>query len=84
MAIEHEFYSDGVYQIHVLDQTLRLDFTRLQPNPETNNPIPKPCERAIMNLQGFLRTYRSMTQTLRKLEELGIVQRGGSDTPPAP
>ena len=36
MAIENEVYADGVYQIHMLEQTIRLDFMRLQPSPDPN------------------------------------------------
>lgn len=84
MAIETEVYSDGVYQIHMIEQTIRLDFMRLQPSPENNNtPVPKPFERIILNPQGFLRTYEAMSQIVAKLEELGIVRRNKpGDTPP--
>jgi hypothetical protein len=81
MAIENEVYADGVYQIHMLEQTIRLDLMRLQPNPEGNNPIPRPFERVIMNPQGFLRTYEAMGQIIKKLEELGVLRRN-PDYPP--
>lgn len=82
MAIESEVYSDGIYQIHMLEQTIRLDLMRLQPNPENNAPVPRPFERIIMTPQGFLRTYEAMGQIIQKLEELGIVRR--NPNPPAP
>lgn len=75
MAIETEVYADGVYQIHMLEHTIRLDLMRLQPSPENNTPIPRPFERIIMNPQGFLRTYEAMGQIVQKLEELGIIRR---------
>lgn len=75
MAIEQEVYADGVYQIHMLEQTIRLDLMRLQPNPEGNSPLPKPFERIVMTPQGFLRTYEAMGQIIQKLEELGIIRR---------
>ena len=84
MAIENEIYADGVYQIHMLEQTIRLDFMRLQPSAENQTPVPKPFERVILSPQGFLRTYEAMGQIVRKLEELGLIRRnphGG--TPPA-
>ncbi len=80
MAIEHEAYADGVYQIHMLENTIRLDFMRLQPSPENQTPVPKPFERVILTPQGFLRTYQAMTQIMQKLEELGVVKR---NPPPA-
>lgn len=80
MAIENEIFSDGVYQIHFIEQTLRLDFMRLQPNPEGNSPVPKPFERIILTPQAFLRTYEAMTQIIHKLEAQGMITR----TPPAP
>ncbi|HIV09039.1 MAG TPA: hypothetical protein IAC79_02850 [Candidatus Spyradenecus faecavium] len=81
MAIENEVYADGVYQIHMLEQTIRLDFMRLQPSPENQTPVPKPFERVILSPQGFLRTYEAMGQIVRKLEELGLVRR--NPNPPA-
>ena len=65
MAIENEVYADGVYQIHMLEQTIRMDLMRLQPNPENNAPLPKPFERIIMTPQGFLRTYEAMGQIIQ-------------------
>lgn len=83
MAIETEVYADGVYQIHMLEQTIRLDLMRLQPSPENNGkPVPKPFERIILNPQGFLRTYEAMTQIVQKLEELGYIRRNPGATPP--
>ena len=75
MAIETEIYADGIYQIHMLEHTIRLDLMRLQPSPENNTPIPRPFERSIMNPQGFLRTYEAMGQIVQKLEELGVIRR---------
>lgn len=75
MAIETEIYADGIYQIHMLEHTIRLDLMRLQPSPENNTPIPRPFERIIMNPQGFLRTYEAMGQIVQKLEELGVIRR---------
>lgn len=83
MAIDHEIYADGVYQIHLLEQTIRLDLMRLQPSPENKNPIPRPFERIIMNPQGFLRTYEAMGQIVKKLEELGVIRRN-PDLPTQP
>ncbi|MBR4317163.1 MAG: hypothetical protein IKW23_03325 [Kiritimatiellae bacterium] len=82
MAIENEVYADGVYQIHMLEQTIRMDLMRLQPNPENNAPLPKPFERIIMTPQGFLRTYEAMGQIIQKLEELGFIRRNPDATPP--
>jgi len=75
MAIENEVYADGVYQIHLLEQTIRLDLMRLQPSTENSKPSPRPFERIILTPQGFLRTYEAMTQIVKKLEELGLVRR---------
>ncbi len=75
MAIETEIFCDGVYQIHVLEETLRMDLMRLQPSPENKTPVPKPFERVVFTRQGFLRTYEAMTQIIRKLEELGYIKR---------
>jgi hypothetical protein len=82
MAIENEVYTDGVYQIHMLEQTIRMDMMRLQPNPENNAPLPKPFERIIMTPQGFLRTYEAMGQIIMKLEELGYIRRNPDANPP--
>ncbi|MBQ9694405.1 MAG: hypothetical protein IJV69_06585 [Kiritimatiellae bacterium] len=82
MAIEHEVYADGVYQIHMLEQTIRLDLMRLQPNPENTAPLPKPFERIVMTPQGFLRTYEAMGQIVQKLEELGFIRRNPDANPP--
>ena len=73
MAIENEVYADGVYQIHMLEQTIRLDFMRLQPS------------RVILSPQGFLRTYEAMGQIVHKLEELGLIRRNPNPptNPPA-
>lgn len=78
MAIESEIYADGIYQIHVLENTIRLDFMRLQPSPENNKPVAKPFERVILTPQGFLRTFEAMQQICKQLEEHGIIRR----TPP--
>ncbi|MEG2063052.1 MAG: hypothetical protein RR007_05230 [Kiritimatiellia bacterium] len=75
MAIETEVYSDGIYQIHLIENMIRLDFMRLQPSPESKTPVPKPFERVILNPQGFLRTYEAMGQIVAKLEEMGLVHR---------
>lgn len=84
MAIENEIYADGVYQIHMLEQTIRLDFMRLQPSAENQTPVPKPFERVILSPQGFLRTYEAMGQIVRKLGELGLIRRNpNGGTPPA-
>ena len=82
MAIENEVYTDGVYQIHMLEQTIRMDMMRLQPNPENNAPLPKTFERIIMTPQGFLRTYEAMGQIIMKLEELGYIRRNPDANPP--
>lgn len=83
MAIENETYSDGVYQIHVVENTIRLDFMRLQPSPENNTPVPKPFERLILTPQGFMRTYEAMGQIVQKLEEIGMLRRNPpADRPP--
>lgn len=83
MAIENETYSDGVYQIHVVENTIRLDFMRLQPSPENNTPVPKPFERLILTPQGFMRTYEAMGQIVAKLEEIGMLRRNPpADRPP--
>lgn len=83
MAIETETYSDGVYQIHVVENTIRLDFMRLQPSPENNTPVPKPFERLILTPQGFMRTYEAMGQIVAKLEEIGMLRRNPpTDRPP--
>ncbi|MBR6802394.1 MAG: hypothetical protein IKM62_01085 [Kiritimatiellae bacterium] len=81
MAIENEVYTDGVYQIHMLEQTIRLDLMRLQPNPENNTPIPRPFERVIMTPQAFLRSYEAMTQFVKKLEASGVIQRRSDVAP---
>ncbi len=75
MAIEHETFADGVYQIHMIEQTIRLDFMRLQPSPENKTPVPKPFERVVLTPQGFLRTYEAMGHIVKKLEELGLIRR---------
>ncbi len=80
MAIENEIFADGVYQIHMIEQTIRLDFMRLQPSPENKTPVPKPFERVVLTPQGFLRTYEAMGQIVKKLEELGVIRR---NDPPA-
>ncbi len=80
MAIENEIFADGVYQIHMIEQTIRLDFMRLQPSPESKAPVPKPFERVVLTPQGFLRTYEAMGQIVKKLEELGMIRR--NDNPP--
>lgn len=83
MAIETETYTDGVYQIHVVENTIRLDFMRLQPSPENNTPVPKPFERLILTPQGFMRTYEAMGQIVQKLEEIGMLRRNPpADRPP--
>ena len=41
MAIENEVYADGVYQIHMLEQTIRLDFMRLQPSRGHGSDCPQ-------------------------------------------
>ncbi len=80
MAIENEIFADGVYQIHMIEQTLRLDFMRLQPSPENKTPVPKPFSRVVLTPQGFLRTYEAMGQIVKKLEEIGMIRR--NDEPP--
>lgn len=80
MAIETETYADGVYQIHVLGNTVRLDLMRLQPSPENNGkPIPKPFERIILDINAFLNTYGAMGTIIQQLEKNGIIKRN----PPA-
>ncbi len=80
MAIETEVFSDGVYQIHMIENTIRLDFMRLQPSPENKTPVPKPFERVVLTPQAFLRTYEAMGQIVKKLEEIGAIRR--NDNPP--
>ena len=85
MAIENEIYADGVYQIHMLEQTIRLDFMRLQPSAENQTPVPKPFERVIPSPHLFLRPYEAMGQIVHKLEELGLIRRNPNPptNPPA-
>ncbi|MDO4528219.1 MAG: hypothetical protein Q4C03_05495 [bacterium] len=83
MAIEKEVYADGIYQIHVLENTIRLDLMRLQPSPENNKPVPKPFERVILSPQGFLRTFEAMQQICKQLEEHGIIRRNPPQEPEA-
>ena len=76
MAIENEIFTDGVYQVHMLEQTIRMDFMRLQPSPANKTPVPKPFERLILTPQAFLRTYEAMGQIVQKMEEMGLIRRG--------
>ena len=75
MCDKHEVFVDGITQIHFYGNMVRFDFMTLQPAEYAeDSPKPKDSFRVIMNPQGFLATYNSMQQLVKKLIEAGILK----------
>ncbi|MFN3077339.1 MAG: hypothetical protein ABT940_10745 [Alphaproteobacteria bacterium] len=75
-----EFFADTVRRADFVGGMIRLEFATLVPS-DTQGEAPKLESRRmeIMPLEGFLNAYSVMQDLLRKLQEAGVVKRGGTD-----
>ncbi|QUS35688.1 hypothetical protein [Falsirhodobacter algicola] len=83
-----ELYADGIGEITVSGQIVRIDLVSLSPSERDANGQPKPVfrQRVVMSVESFANSVELMQKALNGLTEAGAVRRmqPPTEVPPAP
>ena len=78
MIDKREIYTDGLAQLHVVGNSVRMDFMTLEPKADGQAPAQNIHTRVIMPIQAFLTAFDSIQKLLNKLESDGIIKKKGN------
>lgn len=72
-----DIYVDGIGNIHVTGNIVRLDLIALQPNLKSENgqPVYNMNHRIIMPLEAFIQAFGLQEGIVKKLLEAGVVKQ---------
>ena len=78
---ENFIFADGVGDIRLHDGVLRMDLMALSAvqRGEDGNPLPVATQQLVMSPRAFMRMVSAMSETLRSMDEKGML--GRSDEP---
>lgn len=76
IVIINDIYTDGVGNIHVTGNLVRLDLITLQPNLQSENgqPVYNMNQRLVMPLEAFVQAFMLQDSVIKKLVEAGVVK----------
>jgi hypothetical protein len=82
--MHEEIYADGVGEITVTGNIVRIDFVSLSPTQRDDNNKPKTVfrQRVVMPTEAFANTTELMKNVLRGLIESGAIKMQQAPTPP--
>ena len=67
-----EYFVDGIKKSYHNQGVVRLEFVSL--GEEDSKPLLEPNLKLVTGLVGFLRMYQTLTETVDKLKEQGIIK----------
>ena len=72
-----DVFTDGVGNIHVTGNVVRLDFISLNPNQknELGQPIYNVTQRIVMPLEGFIQSLALQENIVKQLVDAGVLKR---------
>jgi len=75
-------FIDGVGEVRLTEGVVRMDLLSMSPTQrdEDGNPAPQFVEQLVMSPRAFMRVVSALSQTLKGMEEKGLINRGGADT----
>jgi len=78
-----EVFADGIGEITVTGQTVRIDLVSLSPHERDSKGQPAPAfrQRIILPVEAFANGFQLMSRVMEGLVEAGAVRR---NPPPAP
>ena len=76
-----DVFTDGVGNIHVTGNVVRLDFIALNPNQknELGQPIYNVTQRIVMPLEGFIQSLALQENIVKQLVDAGVLKRNESE-----
>lgn len=81
-------FADSVGNIQVFNQVVRIELlTANAPQQAGQQPVLMPAGHLIMPIDGLIKTYAALENTMRQLAEAGIIKRsseGGEGMPDMP
>jgi len=72
-----ELYSEGIGEVAITGQVVRLDLLTLALDERDDKGQPKLVlrKRVVMPIDGFLRSFAVMSQAMQELEKRGVVRK---------
>ena len=84
-SIGNHTFIDGVGDIRLRDGIIRMDMLALSPTrrDEAGNPVPQFIDQLVMSPPAFLRMVAALGQTMKQLQEQGMLRQPGDGDAPA-
>ena len=79
--IGNHTFIDGVGDIRLRDGVVRMDLLALSPTrrDEDGNPVPQFVDQVVMSPRAFLRMVSAMGDTVRQMQEKGLLGTPDAD-----
>ncbi|MBM3521871.1 MAG: hypothetical protein FJX57_02850 [Alphaproteobacteria bacterium] len=79
-----DIFADGAADITVINGVVRINLVTLEPDPANRDKgeprmVPTTQHRLVMPLPGFVNALAQGQALVAKLEQAGVLQRGGAD-----
>lgn len=76
-------YIDGISQIYLTGNTIRLDLMTLQPHlkSESGQAVYETTQRIVLPLEGFVEAFNLQEELIKNLMDNNVVQRNLSSLP---
>ena len=79
--MENELFADTIGAIAITGAVVRLDLVSLSTTEKDDKNQPKAVfrQRVVMPIEGFVRTFGLMAQTMQQLEKQGVIKRASGE-----
>ena len=80
--IGNHTFIDGVGDIRLRDGVIRMDLLALSPTrrDQEGNPVPQFVDQLVMSPPAFLRMVAALGQTVKQMQDNGLLGAGGGDS----
>ncbi len=78
-------FIDGVGEVRLSEGIVRMDLLSMSPTrrDDENRPEAEFVEQLVMSPRAFMRVVAALSQTLKGMEEKGLINRNSADEEPA-